>query len=61
MKIEERTYHNLDHHAPICTMKVRTSKRVNQLCKDGRDEKHGHAHRTQVGKDARSRKDNHAV
>lgn len=64
MKIEgrtEKTHHNFDHHAPIGTMKLRTSKCINQLRKDGGDEKHGHAHRAQVGKDARRGKDDHAV
>ena len=62
LKEEQKyTHHDLDHHAPIRSMKIRTAKRVNQLGKDGRDEKHGHAHRTQVGKNAGSGEDNHAV
>ena len=65
MKIEEgtekNTHHDFDHHAPIRTMKFRTSKRINQLRKDGRDEKHGHAHRAQIGKDARRGKNDHAI
>jgi hypothetical protein len=59
--MKERTHHDLDHHAPISTMKIRASKRINQLGQDGRDEKHGHAHGAQVGKDAGGGKDDHAV
>ena len=64
MKLKEgqkNADHNFDHHAPIRAMEFRTSKWINQLGKDGGDEKHGHAHRTQVCKDARRGKDDHAV